>query len=227
MGPRTPLGGGSSPLAAAFSRAAGYCTEKSEGHWAGLGAQRGVAGPRFGRRTVAEYGGGHPHLPGSVRHGLRGRQREGQRGNVCTAVFSSPLVGWISEKCCGRGTSTLAAAQVADCEAGSGWGGSLSYVAGERSQYSRTCPAAYVYGSAAGKGGVGGNLLRTVSFGLWEGGHGGTCYRQRMSRTARPAGPPGPCNAMPSALKDRSREESACEKSAALIRRPAQGREQP
>ena len=27
-----PLRGGSSPLAAAFSRAAGYCTEKSEGH---------------------------------------------------------------------------------------------------------------------------------------------------------------------------------------------------
>ena len=28
--------------------------------------RRGAAG----RRTVAEYGGGHPHLPGSVRHGL-------------------------------------------------------------------------------------------------------------------------------------------------------------
>ena len=34
-------------MAAAFSRAAGYCTEKNEGHWAGLGAQRGVAGPGF------------------------------------------------------------------------------------------------------------------------------------------------------------------------------------
>ena len=85
----------------------------------------------------------------------------------------------------------------------------------------------YVHGSAAGKGGVGGNLLRTVSSGLWEGGHGGTCYRQRMSLTARPAGPSGPYNVRPSVLKDRSREESACEKSAALIRRPAQDREQP
>ena len=47
MGPRTPLGGGSSPLAAAFSRAAGYCTEKSESHRAGLEAQRGVAGLGF------------------------------------------------------------------------------------------------------------------------------------------------------------------------------------
>ena len=47
MGPWTPLGGGSSPLAAAFSRAAGYCTEKSEGHRAGLEAQRGVAGLGF------------------------------------------------------------------------------------------------------------------------------------------------------------------------------------
>ena len=46
-GTRDPLGGGSSPLAAAFSRAAGYCTEKSEGHRAGLGAQRGVAGLGF------------------------------------------------------------------------------------------------------------------------------------------------------------------------------------
>ena len=40
MGPRTPLGGGSSPLAAAFSRAAGYCTEKSEGHRRPWGAAR-------------------------------------------------------------------------------------------------------------------------------------------------------------------------------------------
>ena len=48
MGPWPSLGGGSSPLAAAPSRAAGYCTvEKSEGHQAGLGAQRGVAGPGF------------------------------------------------------------------------------------------------------------------------------------------------------------------------------------
>ena len=77
------------------------------------------------------------------------------------------------------------------------------------------------------RGGVGGNLLRTVSFDLWEGGHGGTCYRQRMSRTARPAGLSGPYNVRPGALKDRSREESACAKSAALIRRPAQDREQP
>ena len=40
MGPGTPLGGGSSPLAAAFSRAAGYCTEKSEGHRRPWGAAR-------------------------------------------------------------------------------------------------------------------------------------------------------------------------------------------
>ena len=126
-----------------------------------------------------------------------------------------------------RDIHTCPAAHVKDCEGGSGWGGSLSNAAGERSQYSRTCPAAYVCGSAAGKGGVGGNLLRTVSSGLWEGDHGGTCYRQHMSRIERPAGPSGPCNVRPSVLKDRSREESACEKSAALIRRPAQDREQP
>ena len=139
---------------------------------------------------------------------------------------------------------TCPAAYVTGCEAGSGggnggacarpfspallWGGSLSTLdSSYHSQYSRTCPAAYVYGSAAGKGGVGGNLLRTVSSGLWEGGHGGTCYRQRMSRAAMPVGPSGPYNVRRSVLKDRSREESACEKSVALIRRPAQDREQP
>ena len=65
------------------------------------------------------------------------------------------------------------------------------------------------------------------SSGLWEGGHGGTCYRQRMSRAAMPVGPSGPYNVRRSVLKDRSREESACEKRVALIRRPAQDREQP
>ena len=52
-------------------------------------------------------------------------------------------------------------------------------------------------------------------------------YRQRMSLTARPAGPSDPYNVRRSVLKDRNREESACEKRVALIRRPAQDREQP
>ena len=63
--------------------------------------------------------------------------------------------------------------------------------------------------------------------------------KQRMSQAARPAGggvtgelvlngSSGPSPGMDrSVLKDRSREESACEKSVALIRRPAQDREQP
>ena len=111
MGPRTPLGGGSSPLAAAFSRAAGYCTEKSEGHWAGLGAQRGVAGPGFclvmlreedihtGRSASLRLRGGFvgwiseyigliipfavfEDLPGSVCLWQRGRQGGGRRKPV-------------------------------------------------------------------------------------------------------------------------------------------------
>ena len=60
-----------------------------------LGRPWGAAGRRW--PGIFSLGGGHPHLPGSVCHGLRGRQRGGQRGNVCTTVFSSPLVGWISE----------------------------------------------------------------------------------------------------------------------------------
>ena len=144
-------------MAAAFSRAAGYCTEKSEGHRAGLEAQRGVAGLGF-----------------------------------CLVMFLEEDI------------HTCPAAYVTGCEAGSGggnrrtcarpfspallWGGSLSTLdSSYHSQYSRTCPAAYVYGSAAGKGGVGGNLLRTVSFGLWEGGHGGNHLRRFLRPLQREA----------------------------------------
>ena len=62
----------------------------------------------------------------------------------------------------------------------------------------RTAPGAQVADCEAGGGGVTGELS---------------------------SGPPSGMDR--SVLKDRSREESACEKSVALIRRPAQDREQP
>ena len=78
--------------------------------------------------------------------------------------------------------------------------------------------------------------------GIWEERRREEVYSngrpERKSRTARrlggggvsrgnnSSGPPPP-GMDRSVLKDRSREESACEKSVALIRRPAQDREQP
>jgi len=70
------------------------------------------------------------------------------------------------------------------------------------------------------------------SAGLWQRGRQGGGRKEPVTDsflrplgkgvTGEPVtdGPSGPGNAMRSVLKDRSREESACEKSAALIRRP-------
>ena len=150
---------------------------------AGERCRRGAAG----RRTVAEYGGGHPHLPGSVCHGLRGRQRGGQRGNVCTTVFSSPLVGWISEYI----GLIIPFAVFEDLP------GSVCLWQRGRQGGGRRKPVTDGFPPASGKG-VTGELS---------------------------SGPPPGMDR--SVLKDRSREESACEKSVALIRRPAQDLEQP
>jgi len=166
-------------LAAAFSRAAGYCTEKSEGHRAGLEAQRGVASLGFclwklgrGERCRRIWRGDIHTGPAAQVADCDAGSGEGNGGTCVRPFPSSPLVGWISEKCCGRGTSTLARQRKSRTAMPAAGG-----TTGER-VYARLLPALLCGKSLSNVSGERPRQRKWMTAGAGGGeGHGGTILR--------------------------------------------------